>query len=412
MAGTGSGDYFLFFGNGQYANRGCEAIAKSSIRMIRKHFPGVRIYNGNERADYDQQDETEPDVTHLDCPCYNLNRRLRFTTLLFRKTGILIDPTYPSRVIRSFAPGSKAVLSMGGDLYGLSHEPEVLIQYVLAGETALKSRRPLVIWCATIGNMDADQRLKKLAMDHFRRCSLILVRDKASVDYLAANDIRDNVRLVADPAFVLEPEEPRIPLTHREPLQETIGFNLAASYGWIGKLGSYRDMIRLGADCVESIIRKTKRPVILVPHVVAFPEDTFQNDTLFLQLVREALAARGLDVPLLPSSLRSWEIKWVLGQLYAYVGSRWHSTVAALGSGTPTVSIGFSEKAPALNDLLLGHTRFVIHCSQLTSGRLQEVLEELLESRETTRRTLQEKLPYVRALAESAGEHLKNLLTG
>ena len=405
-------DYLLFFGNGQYANRGCEAIAKSSIRMIRKHFPGVRIYNGNERGDYDQQDETEPDVTHVYCPCYNLNRRIRFATALFRKTGILIDPTYPTRVVRHLAPESRAVLSMGGDLYGLSHRPEVLIQYVLAGEAAIKSRRPFVIWCATIGNMDAEKKLKTLAMRHFQRCSLILARDQASVDYLAANGIRDNVRLVADPAFLLEPEEPRIPLPNREPLEETIGFNLAASYGWIGKLGSYRDMIVLGADCVESIVRQIGRPVILVPHVVAFPEDTFQNDTLFLLLVKEALAARGLDVPLLPSSLRSWEIKWVLGRLHAYVGSRWHSTVAALSSGTPTVSIGFSEKAPALNELLLGHTRFVIHCSQLTRHRLKDVLEDVLESREAIRRALQERLPHVRALAESAGEHLKTLLTG
>ena len=399
-------DYLLFVGNGCYANRGCEAIAKSSIRIIRKHFPDISIYNGSEVGVYDQQDETEPDVTHISCPCYSIDRRIRLSTLLYRKLGIVLDPTHAGRTVKQYAPRCKAVLSMGGDLYGLSHPPEVLMQYILAGQAAMKAGKPFIVWCATIGNMDANSRMKKLAMEHFRRCTLILVRDQASFDYLNNNGISDNVRLVADPAFALEPGQPRIPLPNHEPLEEMIGFNLAPSYGHIGKLGSYRDMIKLGADCVEGIKRKTGRDVILVPHVMAFPETTYGNDTLFLSLVRECLAERGSDVPLLPSSLRSWEIKWVLGRLYAYVGSRWHSTVGALSSGTPTVSIGFSEKAPALNELLLGHTRFVIDCPELTLGRLEDVVGNLISEHSVTAQALQKRLPMIRAMSESAGDHL------
>lgn len=400
-------DHLLFIGNGCYANRGCEAIAKSSIRIIRKRFPDVSIYNGSEVGVYDQQDETEPDVTHISCPCYSMDRRIRFTTLLYRKAGVRCDPTQASQVVKQYAPQCKAVISMGGDLFGLSHPPEVLMQYILAGEAAMRAGKPYVVWCATIGKMDADKRMKKLAMEHFRRCALILVRDQSSFDYLNSNGISDNVRLVADPAFVLEPGEPHIALPNREPLEEMIGFNLVPVYGKIGKLGSYRDMIKLGADCVETIERKTGRRVILVPHVVAFPETTYGNDTLFLSLVRECLAERGSDVPLLPSSLRSWEIKWVLGRMYAYVGSRWHSTVGALSSGTPTVSIGFSEKAPALNELLLGHARFAIDCRELTPGRLGDVVDDLIAEHSATAQALQERLPAIKSMSESAGDHLK-----
>ena len=74
---------FLFVGNGQYANRGCEAIAKSSIRLIREYYPNAPIVNGNELGDYDQIDETEPDVRHIRCSCMGAahrKMRIRFST--------------------------------------------------------------------------------------------------------------------------------------------------------------------------------------------------------------------------------------------------------------------------------------------------------------------------------------------
>ncbi|MGB9620375.1 MAG: polysaccharide pyruvyl transferase family protein, partial [Armatimonadota bacterium] len=358
---------FLFVGNGSYANRGCEAITKSSVRLVREFFPEAPIINGNELGDYDQVDETEPDVYHVKCSCVSSAiNKMWVSEQIYARTGLLIDLSSAGKMVRQWAPQCRAVVSMGGDLYGLSHGRRVLIQYLFLGMAALRVRRPFVIWCATIGNLDAAGRLKRIAMRHYKQCDLILVRDIASLEYLRANGVCENVRLVADPAFLLEPSEPRVPLPNKAPLEEMIGLNIASDYGSRGRLGSYRDMIKLVADCVESIQKTTGRSVLLVPHVVAYPEYVPGNDTIFLSLVRECLAERGCDVPLLPSSLRSWEIKWVLGRLHAYIGARMHSTVASLGSCTPTLSVTFSEKGPALNELLLGHRRFAFDCSELT----------------------------------------------
>lgn len=403
---------FLFVGNGQYANRGCEAIAKSSIRLIREYYPNAPIVNGNELGDYDQIDETEPDVRHIRCSCMGAaHRKMRISKLIFDKTRLMVDISQAGRTIREWAPHSRAVLSMGGDLYGLSQGSITLLQYVFLGRAAIRAGKPFIIWGATIGNMDAYPVIKRTALNHFRECSLILVRDKASLEYLENNGVKDNVKLVADPAFLLKPVEPTIPLPNNDPLEEMIGLNLASSYGSQGGLGSYRDMIRIGADCVQGIMKTTGKSVLLIPHIVAYPDNTTANDTIFLSLVRECLAERGIDVPLLPSSLRVWEIKWVLGKLKAYVGSRFHSTVGALGSGTPTISICFSEKAPALNQLLLGHTRFVMHCRNLTPTTLSEMTCQLLSEEDAVRKQLQKTLPEIQALAHSAGDYLKEALS-
>lgn len=403
---------FLIVGNGPYANRGCEAIAKSSIPLIRSHFPDAKMVNGNPFGDYDQLDETEPDVVHETCqffPAYM--SRMWMTARIFEKTGIVLDLSTPSKLVRSHAPDCGCVLSMGGDLYGLSLGHETLMQYMLMGEAAIKAGKPFVIWGATIGRIDSKPRLAGRVFKHFRRCSLILVRDQDSFDYLKENGVDENVRLVADPAFLLQPSEPKEPLPNREPLAETIGFNLAAAYGRSANVGTFRDMIELGADCVQEISRTTGRAVLLVPHVVAYPSHACpDNDTIYLALVRERLAARGVQVDMLPSSLRSWEIKWVLGQLKAYVGSRFHSTVGSMGSGTPTLSISFSEKGPALSRFLLGHADFTIDCRQLTPGGLSERLQGLMDAEEDVRATLARRLPEVRELSRSAGEHLRSVL--
>lgn len=402
---------FLFVGNGQYANRGCQAITKSSVRLIREYYPDAPIINGNELGDYDQIDETEPGVTHKYCPCGGASyKRMNVSLSIYDKLRLKVDISKAGEMVREYAPKCRAVISMGGDLYGLSHGRKTLLQYIFLGEAALKCGKPFIIWGATIGNVDTAGSLKKVAMDHFKKCSLILVRDQSSFDYLAQNGIRDNLRLVADPAFLIDPEEPQIRFPNREPLEEMIGFNLASNYGTIGNLGSYRDMIKLGADCVESITESTGRSVILIPHIVAFPADTYGNDTIFLELVREELISRGMDVPLLPSCLKFWEIKWVLSKLRGYVGSRFHSTISSFGSCTPTVSVSFSEKAPALNKLLLGHSDFVLSCKDLTVPNLIEKVNLMLSQEEIVRTTLRQRIPEIKALAHSAGDHLRDFL--
>ncbi len=411
MSGVQYSTPFLFVGNGSYCNRGCEAISKCTIRLVREHYPGVPIINGNQMSDYDQVDETEPNVTHLPCRCMpGQFSRLGISDWLYGHARILMDFTSAGKFVRTWAPKCRAVLSMGGDLYGLSMGRAILIQYLFLGEAALSCRKPFVIWCATIGRMESVPHLKKRVMNHFRRCSLILVREYASLEYLAANGVRDNVRLVADPAFLLEPAPPSGHVPLPEPLNETIGINIAGAYAASGRLGTYRDTVVLAADCVQRVMEETMRPVLLVPHVVASPSSLSDNDTIFHCLVREALIARGIEVPVLPSWLRSWEIKWVLSQLKAYVGSRFHSTISSLGAGTPTISLTFSEKGPALNELIFGHCRYAMDYTSLTPESLMAKLNILLSDESAIRETLKRRIPEIQQLARSAGTHLAEVL--
>lgn len=402
---------FLFVGNGPYCNRGCEAISKCTIKLVREHYTDVPIINGNQMSDYDQVDETEPNVTHLPCRCMpGKFSRLGVSNWLYEHTRILVDFSSAGKFVRTWAPRSRAVLSMGGDLYGLSMGRACLIQYLFLGEAALACRKPFIIWCATIGRMEEEPYLKKRVMNHFKRCSLILVRESESLNYLAKNGVHDNVRLVADPAFLLEPVPPSVSLPIREPLSETIGINIAGAYAMTGKLGTYRDTVKLAADCVQMIMAETGRPVLLVPHVVATHVSAGDNDTIFLCLVREALLARGIDVPMLPSWMRSWEIKWVLGQLKAYIGSRFHSTISSMGAGTPTLSIVFSEKGPALNEFIFGHRQYVLDYASLTPERLLEKVDFLLSEEAEVRQILGKRIPEMQQLARSAGDYLAEVV--
>ncbi len=100
----------------------------------------------------------------------------------------------------------------------------------------------------------------------------------------------------------------------------------------------------------------------------------------------------------------------MLGQLKAYIGSRWHSTVGSLGSGTPTLSIVFSEKGPGLHQLIFGHRKYMLDCDHLNLPNLLEKLDLLLNEEKTARKQLSSAIPEIKKLAYSAGQHLKNAL--
>lgn len=401
----------LFIGNGPYANRGCEAIAKSTISILREFLPASPITNISPGGDYDQADESEPDVRHIRCAFFPERfSRMALSGMIYDKTRVAIDLSKAGKMVTENAPGKSAAFGLGGDLYGLSMGKHTLMQYYFAGEAAMRQGVPLFIWGATIGRMDAEPHLKSKLMDHFKRCNLVFVREQDSFDYLAENGVTHNVRLIADPAFLLKSEPPAFDLKLPEPLAETIGFNLVAAYR--GALGyGQREMVKLGADCVEAIVRATGRHVLLVPHVVAYPIDSCpDNDTVYLTLVREALLERGICVSLLPSNLRCWQIKWVVGQLKVYVGARFHSTVAAFGSGTPVLAIPYSEKGPALSKFLINTTDYVINCRDLAPGILAEKLASLLDNENDVRAILGARLPEVRRLALSAGRYVAESL--
>jgi len=202
--------------------------------------------------------------------------------------------------------------------------------------------QPFLIWGGSVGPFDRrGPEYEAYVAGKLRCVTAILAREDATVEYLSRIGVSDNVRRVADPAFVMEPVEPQRDAIPFSILAEAIGFNFSSLMARYVTDGDVPACVRLVVETVRKVVEEFDRPIILVPHSQKAPSD----DYVFLDQVRQALIAGGVPVYLLPRSLNAAEMKWVIGKLACFAGARMHSIIASFSSAVPTLSFSYSIKS-------------------------------------------------------------------
>ena len=170
--------------------------------------------------------------------------------------------------------------------------------------------------------------------------------------------------------------------------------------------GDLKKWVELASSIVKEILRTTKRPIFLIPHV----NSPHTNDYAFLRDVLATLKRTKEKIELIPFSLTATELKWIIAKMNVFVGARTHSTIAALSSGVPTISLAYSIKAMGINQDVFGHSRFCLDPNQLTSEIITEKIGEVIQESEKIKKHLHFTLPRVKTLAMNAGKYLSMLL--
>ena len=106
------------------------------------------------------------------------------------------------------------------------------------------------------------------------------------------------------------------------------------------------------------------------------------------------------------------QLKWIISQLRLFAGSRTHATIAALSTGVPTISVGYSVKARGINQDVFGHDRWLIQLRQLDAPTLAALVGDLLSEEAEVRAQIARVMPAYRDRARLAARHLKKVLPG
>jgi len=170
--------------------------------------------------------------------------------------------------------------------------------------------------------------------------------------------------------------------------------------------GDLKKWVELAANILETISRATKQPIFLIPHV----NSPHTNDYEFLENVLTLIEKPKERIELIPSNLSAAEIKWVISKMNVFVGARTHSTIAALSSGIPTISLAYSIKAKGINQDIFGNLRFCLDPEQLIPGIITERIGEVIQNSENIKNQLNLSLPKVKTLAMDAGRYLRKIL--
>ncbi|MFH1718658.1 MAG: polysaccharide pyruvyl transferase family protein [Planctomycetota bacterium] len=404
---------FILAGNGPYENRGCEAIVRGTVRILRHHFGAPRFvvcshYHDRDGVSKQQAQETDTDIVHERIRhCYK-----RFDFLWFM-TNVL-KRTFPAGLKHMFYKDLKphlspaqAVLAVGGDNYSLDYSGRPIVCTAL-DDLVISRVKPLVIWGASVGPFACDPAYEKYIIEHFRKVH-IFARESLTVDYLNGRGLVENVYRVADPAFLLEPTEPA-----REKLdipfhEGAIGVNISPLMARFAGVETLDGWTAKSASIVESIIRKTGRSIYLIPHVSG--SKASHKDHAFLCKVAGLLNGKKAQVFVVPDSLDAAETKGVISKMDLFVGARTHSTIASLSSYVPTLSLGYSMKSRGINHDVYGHTNYCLHGENIRADIVTDKVSQMLSNRRSIIEQLKASIPRTRGNALNAGAILKRIMS-
>lgn len=358
---------FLFVLNGETDNRGCEAILLSTLKILEEAFPGSKFINSSFRDDRASKIDylQRGNLRHACHP-----RLLSFDGLRWQFAKRIQGHFFNFEQYLSWAD---MVLSLGGDNYSMDYDSASI--YLDANEKILSSGKKLVIWGASIGPFNKDPEIEMRVVKQLKRAFKIIVRESISQSYLAGLGITENVVLMPDPAFSLDVAPVELPESIENILDAgAIGLNLSPLLArYRSSPGRWDDE---AADWVEALLKATDSPVLLIPHVVIPGND----DAEFMADVMRRVENSNARLQMLDSSkLSSCNLKYVISRLRCFIGARTHATIAALSTGVPTLSIGYSVKAKGINCDIFGSDVWVLDHLLTDKNQLVSSVLNLLE---------------------------------
>lgn len=400
----------MFVAHEDFGNRGCEALVRSISTILAEADPSVEFLLPSRTPSTDLQRWPESKMHKVTLIGETLFRRHmgwwgRIITKFPAVQRLGPPPMRLDSQTRKALKEADAVIFTGGDVLSLEYGLPSLFFWQGVTDTALKMGKPVHLWAASVGPFTKDPIAERQMVERLKRYTSISVRESSTFDYLKKLGI-PNVRYVADPAFVLEPE----PHDHAGDLFATardgvLGFNVSPLVRKF--LSDDAAKARFDAEIVDflrHVIKTTDLSVLLVPHVDPFDGSARNSDSIYMAQLLADTKLPGDRLSILPNNLNAAQLKYALGRCRFFIGARTHATIGAMSQGVPTISIAYSVKAVGINRDLFGEEEVVLPTPQVSKATLIAALSRLFAREDALRAILAERIPIWRKRAREAAQ--------
>lgn len=404
---VGSGRRFLLVGHSGFYNRGCEAIVRCTVDIIRQVVPdsSIVLSSYDSEADAAKIRALGVRVDEVLPACLNGVRgpSLAWAWQGFHRRVLWRGFAKRDYSYRKYYKQADVVISVGGDNFSDDYgSPEGFFRML---DAAKRCGAKTVIWGASVGPFSPPEA-ERAWTQHLKRVDLITAREDMTVEYLAGLGVVKNVHRVCDPAFLLPAVEPRITVPLGDSSRMKVGIGMSALMHMYGAMQQYVDA---HVGLIEHVTANYDADIVVVPHVIQDAK-TRNDSTICEEIARRV--GRKCRCYVLPKTLDACELKHCISRCNYFVGARTHSTIASLSSLVPTISIGYSVKAWGINQDLLGSADYVVDSQAMQPDVLIAKFEQLHERQRAIVRRLQVSVPQAKDKAERAGQHLLQLIGG
>jgi len=408
--------HFTLLGNGSYSNRGCEAIVRGTASVLRQEFGKCRfssIYLNWEKEQEDKLNEYDSSIVHYPITPITISPIRRFSPGWFSRKfqqSVYGEIAEISRFYRQIeqalqANRTHAILLAGGDNItpGPGGSPEKALRIL---HIARQQNVPVVFWGASIGPFAKNPDFEIRLVEELRNIDLICARESSTYNYLASLGLQDKLRLVADPAFYLEPEPSHLPSHIVSLLEEScIGLNFSPLVG--RTYASSEEWVTRVRSAIEQLAHQHTGPILLIPHVLK----KNSSDLDFMQTaLKEIPLAQRNNVFLIEQKLNAAQNKWLIGKMQLLAGARTHTTIAALSSGVPTLFIGYSSKARGIAHDTYDQLDWFVDGTDFVPEELVSKILAMLDQLPKIRTQVEQKRLLFRERALHAATELRSLI--
>lgn len=381
----------MMFAHSGSLNRGCEAIVRSTVSLLKQRTSEAKLYLA---SDHPETDRGIPGLDGLfDGSPRNLARYSKDWFVASMRVKMFQDESYALRKIHhniiSRIKDMDICLSIGGDNYCYGEQPG----WYEINRRIKTEGKMLVLWGCSIGEEDMSPR----KLEDLKLFDLILTRETLTYEMLRGKGLT-SVRLVADPAFTMEAEWLELPAGWQE--GNTIGLNYSPL---VQKRNpeSKDAVVRL----IHHIIEMTDMTIALTPHVFDEGNNDYEILNDFYQMFKHTQR-----IVLLPEKLSATQYKGYIARMRMFIGARTHATIAAYSNFIPTLVLGYSVKSKGIAKDLFGEEKLVLGIQELSDyEKLIGAFHEMLRDEKQLVKQLKNVIPEMINKSNSAADHVVGL---
>ena len=381
---------YNLYSHGGSGNHGCEAIVRSTIKVLNENSVNVFSYNRDQDIKYgiDGICNLREDTTN------SIQRgtlKWLFSSMQSKLTGrIDLKMRYQRNLFFDNIRPGDICLSVGGDNYCYAGTDKLGFYNRMLHEKGAKT----VLWGCSV----EPSSLTKNVIEDLKKYDLITVRESLSYEGLWNAGIRENVLRCSDPAFQLESAVCDLPAGYGD--KRSIGINVSPLAAECGNLvmENYEELIRY-------ILRNTDYNVLLIPHVVKAETDDRQTLSFLLNQFADTGRITLID------DHNCMELKYIISQCRMFIGARTHATIAAYSTCVPTLVAGYSVKASGIAKDIFGTDQNYVLPVQAFVGKkdLTEAFLWMSDHEQYIREYLKNKMPEYCLKSLDAGAAVRRL---
>ena len=381
-------------------NHGCEALATTVSAEIKRALPEARVYLCSHDAKEDRE-FTLPDIDEI----VENKRWLRRWTLPWffyqvdKRTfncKALQEKIEIDKPCLKLAEQMDVCVAIGGDNYCYNKGK----LYWPTERVIKKMGKKMMLWGASVEPKDLPGEL----CEHLSLFDAITVRESISYEALVQCGLGDKAHLVADPAFLLEPEAVELPEGFTE--GNMVGINLSPM---ILNYTENRDkVVESVYALVDHILATSEMGVLLVPHVRLRVTDDMDT----LRPIYERYKDTGRVALLDDFSLSCRQLKGYISKCRFFIGARTHSIIAAYSTCVPALALGYSVKAKGIARDIFGTEERLVLPVQTFDDPTSTVrgFDYLVEHEGEIRDRLVELMPSYKEKAKLSAEVFESLV--